>query len=84
MRNFCLTNEEVLGMFLLPFYCEVLDNNTCALSITLNILDESLGTDSGFRMTEPLSSSANLKEAEESRSSLVLMIYGPSPGNDDS
>ena len=56
--------------------------HTCALSITLNILEESLGTDSTLLlMTEPLSSSASLSELEESRSSLLLMMYGPSPDN---
>ena len=49
--------------------------HTCALSITLNILEESLGTDSTLLLiTDPLSSSANLKELEESRSSLLLMM----------
>ena len=49
--------------------------HTCALSITLNILEESLGTDSTLLLiTDPLSSSANLRELEESRSSLLLMM----------
>ena len=55
--------------------CRGRSMHTCALSITLNILEESLGTDSTLLlMTEPLSSSASLRELEESRSSLLLMM----------